>query len=103
MKKIVSGSALMAVAAVIILAALAVWAYAPPQPKVPGPPPPPPGGQLHVSNTGSDINTNVSGDTLQQATPPEHSASSSDLSPQQAQPNYCAADEIPYQDACVPR
>jgi hypothetical protein len=102
MKKIISGSALMAVAAVIILAALAVWAYAPPQPKVPAPPPPP-GGQLHVSNTSSEINTNVSGETLQQATPPEHSASSSDLSPQQAQPNYCAADEIPYQDACVPR
>jgi hypothetical protein len=102
MKKIISGSALMAVTAVIILAALAVWAYAPPQPKVPAPPPPP-GGQLHVSNTGSEINTNVSGETLQQATPPERSASSSDLSPQQAQPNYCAADEIPYQDACVPR
>ncbi|MBX4197643.1 hypothetical protein KW801_03780 [Candidatus Saccharibacteria bacterium] len=56
--------------------------------------------QLKVSNNGVETNSNSS---LQPATPPERSASSSDLSPQQAQPNYCASDEVPYQDACVPR
>lgn len=58
---------------------------------------------LKVSTSGSQIYTNVTGDNLQQAAPPERSATSSDLNPQQAQPNYCLAGEVPYADGCVPR
>jgi len=63
----------------------------------------PPGSGITVSSDGSQIYTDVSGDSLQQATPPSRSATSSDLNPQQAQPNYCSPGEDPMSDGCVSR
>jgi hypothetical protein len=59
--------------------------------------------RLQVSGSGGQIFTNVSGDSLQQATPPARSATSSDLNPQQAVPNYCTPGEDPTVDGCVSR
>jgi len=59
------------------------------------------GGQLHVSQDGSFINTNVEAGSLQQAAPPENSATSADTNPQPAMPNYCQPGEQPIVDGCV--
>jgi hypothetical protein len=58
-------------------------------------------GELRVSNDGSMMNTNVEAGSLQQAAPPENSATSAETNPQQAMPNYCQPGEQPIIDGCV--
>ena len=82
---------------VVLTAAAIVW-QADPAPKEQGASA---GGRLNVSSQGSYMNTNVQGASLQQAAPPENSATSSDTNPQKAMPNYCQAGEQPIVDGCV--
>lgn len=56
---------------------------------------------LKINNDGSQIYTDVTADQLQPAATPARSTTSSDLSPQKAQPNYCQVGEIPIIDGCV--
>lgn len=56
---------------------------------------------LHVSQSGQQMYTNVAAANLQPAAPPEFSATSASLSPQQASPNYCAPSEQPQIDGCI--
>lgn len=58
-------------------------------------------GGLRVSQDGSVMNTNVEAGSLQQAAPPENSATSAETNPQQATPNYCQPGEQPIVDGCV--
>lgn len=57
---------------------------------------------LTVSQDGSQSTTNISGADLQQAAPPSKSASSAEVNPQQAMPNYCVGAETPV-DGCTLR
>jgi len=61
------------------------------------------GNQLKVSDEGSMMNTNVEAGSLQPATPPENSATSSQTNPQPATPNYCLPGEQPIIDGCIAR
>jgi hypothetical protein len=60
-------------------------------------------GQIQVSRAGGQIFTNVSGESLQQGSPPARSAAAADVSPQQATPNYCTGSELPVIDGCIQR
>jgi hypothetical protein len=89
----------LAIGMVVIIVLVAVFNYSSPQQN------------LNTSQSDGGLNfgssdliiSDVPGASLQQAATPAGSTTQAELSPQQAQPNYCATDEIPYQDACVPR
>lgn len=83
---------------IIFLTAAAIIWQADPLPKEQGASA---GNPLHVSGQGSLMNTNVEGGSLQQAAPPENSATSSQTNPQKAVPNYCQPGEQPIVDGCV--
>ncbi len=58
-------------------------------------------GNLKVSQSGGQMYTNVTADSLQPAKAPDHSATTAGLNPQQATPNYCASSEQPIIDGCI--